>query len=78
LDNGERFVEFDGEAIGSCCALTFGTFRPCMRGKLEPIAKIAKPINVIMIDLFANLFIDEQHLSLDLFISTFYSMGKYS
>ena len=45
---------------------------------LETVAKMAKPINVIMTDRFVNLFIDEQHLSLDLFISTFYSIGKYS
>jgi len=42
---------------------------------LEIEAKIAKLIKVIMTDRFVNLFIDEQHLSLDLFISTFYSIG---
>jgi hypothetical protein len=45
---------------------------------LDTVAKIAKLIKVNMTNRLGNLFIDEQHLSWDLFISTFYSIGKYS
>lgn len=45
---------------------------------LDTVAKKVKLIKVIMTDRFDNLLIDEQHLSLHLFISTFYSIGKYS
>jgi hypothetical protein len=75
LDKGEIFVELEGEVTGNCCAWTFGTNRVGTTCMLEIMAIIAKLIKVIMIDRFVNLVIDEQQLSLDLFISTFYSIG---
>jgi hypothetical protein len=75
LDKGEIFVELEGEVTGNCCAWAFGENRVGTTCMLEIMAIIAKLIKVIMIDRFVNLVIDEQQLSLDLFISTFYSIG---